>query len=1230
MAVNKIIMQDLSTMEEPVEIVSGDFLNFSKNHLITGINVIEDLLFWTDNYNQPRKININKAISDPTYYDSEDKISVAKVAPYAAPLVHEHQNLHTVTTENTIGKSTDNGVGDNGLGQNIESDYLKENFVRFSYRYKYEDNEYSLIAPFTQVVFEPLNNGCIIDDAAQTDLTSSDITAAGITARANYEFGTKKAIDTGRVATMQNAINRVKLRIPLPYNSDELVATTEASLSTNYTNISTVTFTNATQLLAGHYILKGAYSSAVAANNATTNDITHFITSATHTLTSNTVLDKGSITSTQPGGQFYKIAFVPMWENHVGLKSIEILIKESDDAAVRVVGEIDVRDIRDFKDNVDVYPIKPWSSFTQTYYRYCYVFDYKSSKPYKVIPENQVNRVSDDIPIIARAQEVVSNRIVYGNYLKNYQYPSDAAGNKGINYIVESLAKGENEYSASQPMYWLNLQHNEYAYRYGSLKQRRTYQVGVVLSDRYGRQSPVILSSAKKGNEAATQSDSPDTITTTNQVGHGSVGYSTGPNGGANFSWSTVEDDVIGNCLSIEFRDSFLVPADQSYSSTNNLGWYSYRVVVKQTQQDYYNVYTPHPIAGVDPTPVASGGSGLPLDSTLTSSYMTLFSDNINKVPRSILDQDINRNNISGSDVFLFPKVQAPSSGSFNSKLQATYSSKLIDVISLGTIQEQDSEYDLTNSTASLLSTQGNVSLVYKNERGPLVAEIENLATFYGALTNPTHLRGLSVFETEPFDSKLDVYYETSTTGLVTDLNWALKLAPPTSAPLESSILINSTTSVSFAENKPSAYLIGTISATAGSGANTLVFELLHLFSYAGASDGNDFKNRVSLNASNRQLTLATGVDTGTGFAHRNSGNDKYNLIIKVSEYNGVNYTGSSIRTLQLEVINAAPSIQLYNKNGVLGVSPARTASVSYYERFNVKLNNGYKDNGLVDNGGTDNIEKYHGLTYAITFPSIANTALRTWAERSFKVNQKANGKIDVLTTPVWEINGDWDERLKSPIEGARGLNKQDFFDLIDADRTMTITISDNAATPLTATANLQVDEGTPLEKMNGLYAYNVKKTTIPPIYGGATRIILRNKSVQFNRTGFLGRGISTAGLNPSKPRVGNVLYANREEKAWYNMTGNFDDFANKDRFVVYGYANIGGNNIQSVYDYMVISKGENTETSTTYAASSVLEVGTLEVPKGKTAAEVFTRFGDETWPTRPLSGGSKLFNYNI
>jgi len=1145
-------------------------------------------LFWTDNYNQPRKININKAINDPTYYDSEDKISVAKIAPYAAPLIHEHQNLHTVTTENTLKADA-----------NVNSDYLKENFVRFSYRYKYEDNEYSLIAPFTQVVFEPLNNGCIIDDATQSDLTSSSSDAD----KANYEFGTKKVVDTGKVAIMQNAINRVKLRIPLPYNNDALTAA-EHQLSSAYDpKTNTVTFTSGS-LLAGHYILKGAYTSANEDQNAKTHDVTQFITSTTHDLTASTVLDKGEI-STSPLYSNRKVAFVPMWENYVGLKSIEILIKESDDAAVRVVGEIDVRDIRDFKDNVDVYPIRAWSTMP-TYYRYCYVFDYKSEKPYKVIPEGQVNRVSDDVPIRAQAQEVVSNRVVYGNYLKNYQYPTDAAGNKGINYIVTSLAKGENEYdsTASEPKYWLNLQHNEYAYKYGSLKQRRTYQVGVVLSDRYGRQSPVILSSAKKGNNVTTQNDSPDTITTVNQTGSAAIGYSLGPGGtSANFTWSQYELDVIGRTLGIEFQDSFLVPADQSYSNNNNLGWYSYRVVVKQTQQDYYNVYTPHPVALADLTD--------------TASYMTLFSDNINKVPRSILDQDVNRNNISGSDVFLFPKVQSLNAGSKASKLQTSYSSKLIDVISLGTIQEQDSEYDLTNSSASLLSTSGNVSLVYKSERGPLVAEIENLATFYGALTSPTHLRGLSVFETEPFDSKLDIYYETSTTGLVTDLNWGLQLAPPASAPEEESIEFQGTPNVltkSFIESKTTGSL-GTVVATAGTGGNTLVYELLNLWSYNGVGR-DDFKNKVSLNSSTGVLSLSGVVASGTGFAHRNSDYDKYDVVLKVSEYAGKDYAGSSIRTLQLNVTNADPSVQLYNSSGVLG-STSRSASVNFYERFGVKLDNSYTHSGAAENGGTDSVEKYRGLTYAITFPNITNTQLKTWAERSFKVKQKANGKIDVVTTYVWEINDNWSQEPLN-IENPQGQNKQTFFDLLPAERTMTITVSDNAATPGTNTATLQVDEATPLLKMNNIYIAN--KGELDP----DTKPRSGRKSIEFNRSAFIGRGKNTQEVNILKPRKGNAIYFGRDEKKASEIEY---AFGSRDILIIYNYTKLGYDGKEAYYDIAVVSNGVNSVDSS-FLDSYVLYTDTILVADGQTAAERIVHFGDTQWPTKALSGSNKLFNF--
>ncbi len=36
-------------------------LNFSEKHLITGVNKVDDVLYWTDNYNRPRKLNVELA-----------------------------------------------------------------------------------------------------------------------------------------------------------------------------------------------------------------------------------------------------------------------------------------------------------------------------------------------------------------------------------------------------------------------------------------------------------------------------------------------------------------------------------------------------------------------------------------------------------------------------------------------------------------------------------------------------------------------------------------------------------------------------------------------------------------------------------------------------------------------------------------------------------------------------------------------------------------------------------------------------------------------------------------------------------------------------------------------------------------------------------------------------------------------------------------------------------------
>ena len=43
----------------------------------------------------------------------------------------------------------------------INSTEIEEKFVRFAYRYKFEDNEYSVISPFSDIAFVP-NDDIII------------------------------------------------------------------------------------------------------------------------------------------------------------------------------------------------------------------------------------------------------------------------------------------------------------------------------------------------------------------------------------------------------------------------------------------------------------------------------------------------------------------------------------------------------------------------------------------------------------------------------------------------------------------------------------------------------------------------------------------------------------------------------------------------------------------------------------------------------------------------------------------------------------------------------------------------------------------------------------------------------------------------------------------------------------------------------------------------------------
>ena len=241
-------------------LVSGYFLNFSKTHSVLGVNLIDDILFFTDNRNQPRKINVSKALANSSYYTLEDQISVAKYYPFSPiDLYLTEVTALTITNGGTSGtyvvqdgNQTTGGTG-SGLTVNITSvsgsgptagditgieinnpgygytngdtvqvvqrsgsgsgsvitltveyvstmqdvssltlpdgttnpyynanwpgdpEYLEDKFVRFSYRFKFDDGEYSLIAPFTQECFVPQQDGYFIDKDEEHTYESTEV-----------------------------------------------------------------------------------------------------------------------------------------------------------------------------------------------------------------------------------------------------------------------------------------------------------------------------------------------------------------------------------------------------------------------------------------------------------------------------------------------------------------------------------------------------------------------------------------------------------------------------------------------------------------------------------------------------------------------------------------------------------------------------------------------------------------------------------------------------------------------------------------------------------------------------------------------------------------------------------------------------------------------------------------------------------------------------------------------
>jgi len=135
--VDLIVSFNVKTSATVYHVISTTVLNFNPSNLITGVELIDRFLIFTDNLNPPRKINVDRSYAFPV--GGVDQITADEIKLIVKPPI----NPPTFTLSSA---------------DNDDQSFLTDKFVSFAYRFRYEDGEYSALSPFSSPAFEPEND----------------------------------------------------------------------------------------------------------------------------------------------------------------------------------------------------------------------------------------------------------------------------------------------------------------------------------------------------------------------------------------------------------------------------------------------------------------------------------------------------------------------------------------------------------------------------------------------------------------------------------------------------------------------------------------------------------------------------------------------------------------------------------------------------------------------------------------------------------------------------------------------------------------------------------------------------------------------------------------------------------------------------------------------------------------------------------------------------------------
>ena len=335
----------------------------------------------------------------------------------------------------------------------------------------------------------------------------------------------------------------------------------------------------------------------------------------------------------------------------------------------------------------------------------------------------------------------------------------------------------------------------------------------------------------------------------------------------------------------ITFTGGYVVTTDGQVSSTylqqspsnpdvkykysiNPTGWYSYKIVVKQQEQDYYNVYLPGILNGYPDQTGATASPVIPFPSNETNKIanIVLINDNINKIPRDLSEVGPQQKQFRSS-VQLYGRVENAFDTS-NVMSNRQYFPGIITntAVSIGTAD--DSNMNFIN-----LSSEGQANL-YQIDTNPLIARLSTLTPIGVGSSNITASNMtpfLAIFETEPVDSLLDIFWETPTVGLISTLNDTIN------SEYDGAVGWSTYNSNNFTEASTGNFLTG-LSPTDQSGAN--LTNTSAVINQVVDGNGNDVTGQFSITRTGAGPYLYNFGKVGTNFVYNHDVNPR-NYTIK-------------------------------------------------------------------------------------------------------------------------------------------------------------------------------------------------------------------------------------------------------------------------------------------------------------------------------------------------------------